>query len=157
MTFIKNQPMDLEYTKGGLKITTDKSKLNLEFIKECLDKTYWAKGIPGEVVKTSIENSITYGVFEDGAQVGFARVVTDKATFAYLADVIIDDKHQGNGLAKWMMECIMQNPSLQNLRLFLLATRDAHKLYGKFGFKPVGDPERFMEIFNPGIYSQSIE
>jgi N-acetylglutamate synthase-like GNAT family acetyltransferase len=146
--------MLLEYQKNDLIISTDQSKLDFNFIHNHLNKTYWAKGIPMEIVKKSVENSIAYGVYQQEKQIGFARLITDKATFAYLADVLISDGFRGNGFAKWLMDCIIKNPEIQGLRLFLLATQDAHTLYQQFGFKPVAEPKRFMEIFKPDIYQQ---
>ncbi len=149
--------MHLEYQKEHFIITTDQSKFDFNFIHRHLKETYWAKGISLEIVKKSTENSISYGVYQQSEQVGFARVITDQATFAYLADVIIAQQLRGNGLSKWLIECIMKNPAVDGLKLFLLATQDAHTLYNKFGFKPVAQPGRFMEIFNPDIYQQKID
>jgi GNAT superfamily N-acetyltransferase len=144
--------MDLEYRKDDFTITTSKSLLDINFIHQCLNNTYWAESIPLEVVIKSIFNSLTYGIFYLGKQVGFGRVITDKATFAYLADVIIEESFRGKGVASWLIDCILANPDLQNLRLILLASRDARKLYQKHGFEQLKDPERFMEIFKPDIY-----
>jgi N-acetylglutamate synthase-like GNAT family acetyltransferase len=146
--------MHLEYQKENLTISTNPTKLDFDFIHKCLNESYWAKGIPLEVVKKSVTNSIPYGVYEKDKQIGFARLITDKATFAYLADVLITADYRGNGFSKWLMECIMKNPEIQDIRLFLLATQDAHTLYQKYGFMPVAEPKRFMEIFKPNIYQQ---
>jgi GNAT superfamily N-acetyltransferase len=137
-----------EYQKDKYTISTDKSRLDTTGMHDYLSNhSYWAKGRSMEQVLLTIEHSLCFGLYHDREQVGFARVITDYATFAYLADVYILEKHRGAGLSKWMMECIMGHPQLQNLRRFMLATRDAHELYRKFGFKPLSKPERWMEIF----------
>ncbi|HEY6554316.1 MAG TPA: GNAT family N-acetyltransferase, partial [Vicinamibacteria bacterium] len=110
-----------------------------------LARSYWAQGIPREVVDRSIEGSLAFGLFEDGAQVGFARVVTDRATFAYLADVYVLESRRGRGLGRWLVECVTAHPDLQGLRRFALVTRDAHDVYRPFGFEPLRAPERYME------------
>ena len=112
-------------------------------------RSFWAEGIPRELVAKSIANSLCFGLFDGGAQVGFARVVTDRATFAYLCDVYVLESHRGRGLGKWLIEAVMAHPDLQDLRRFQLVTRDAHGLYAPHGFAPPGDPEWQMEIFRP--------
>ena len=107
--------------------------------------SYWAQNIPGEKVERFINHSLCYGVYEQKAQIGFARIVTDYTTFAYLMDIFIIESYRGQGLAKWLMECIFAHPELQGLRKWMLATRDAHTLYAKYGFKPVENPEKLME------------
>ena len=126
-------------------------------IHEFLKDSYWAAGIPREVVERSIRGSVPFGVYDGGAQVGFARVVTDCATFGYLGDVFILESHRGRGLSKWLMECIVSHPQLQGLRRWTLATRDAHELYAKFGFKPVARPDSFMELHNAEIYKAPVK
>ena len=127
--------------------STDKKLLNIPLIHDYLSNhSYWAKGRSIEQVRISIENSMCFGVYSGGTQVGFARVITDKSTFAYLADVFILDAHRGRGLSKLLMEEILEHPDLQNLRRFMLATKDAHALYEKFGFKNITRPERWMEM-----------
>lgn len=136
-------------------ITTDKTKLNAHYIHHYLStQSYWAANIPFETVQKSIEGSLCFGVFHDKQQVGFARMITDYATFGYLADVFIDETHRGKGLAKWLMEIIMAHPELQGFRRFMLGTRDAHKLYEKFGFTALTAPERFMQSHFPDRYKQ---
>lgn len=142
-------------TKGNFTITTEKEKLDLDFIHSFLSRSYWANGIPKEVVSKSIEGSLCFGAFENNRQVGFARMVTDKATFAYLADVFIIEECRGRGLSRWLMEVIMAHPELQGLRRILLATRDAHGLYAKFGFTPLAHVDRWMQIHHPDVYNQS--
>lgn len=142
-------------------ISTDKSKLNIQFIHHYLsNESYWAKNIPIETVQKSIDGSFCFAVYmqEDNVQlqqVAFARVVTDHATFAYLADVFVDEAYQGNGLANQMMEFIMNHPELQGLRRWMLATKDAHALYAKFGFLPLDKPERIMGFKPFEIYPET--
>ncbi len=138
--------------KEGFIISTDMEKFDIEFIHSFLTRSYWAAGISTEIVKRSMDGSICFGVFENDKQIGFARVITDKATFAYLADVFIIEKFQGRGLSKLLMEFIMSHPDLQGLRRIMLATRDAHGLYKKFGFTPLTNAERWMQIHRPDIY-----
>jgi len=140
--------------KEAYSISTDKERLDIGFIHAFLSGSYWAENIPVEIVRKSIEGSLCFGVYEAGKQVGFARVITDKATFGYLADVFIDESLRGRGLSKWLMETIMAHPDLQGLRRFMLATRDAHGLYAQYGFTPLGLPDRWMNIHKPGLYRQ---
>jgi GNAT superfamily N-acetyltransferase len=131
---------------AGYTITTDRNRLDLVAIHAFLTRSYWSPGVSIEIVERSIQNSLPFGLFYGAEQVGFGRVVTDKATFAYLADVYILEPHRGQGLSKWLMEVIQGHEELQNLRRFLLATRDAHGLYKQFGFQELANPERMMEI-----------
>src|SRR5208282_2046800 len=141
------------HRRGEFVISTDRSVLDLEVIHGFLTNCYWAKDIPQEVVARSIEHSLCFGIYEgSGAQVGFARVVSDFATVAYLGDVFVLESHRGRGLSKWMMECITQHPALHNLRRWILLTRDAHRLYSQFGFTPVKAPDRYMELHRPDVY-----
>jgi GNAT superfamily N-acetyltransferase len=119
-----------------------------------LRQSYWAEGIPIEIVKRSIENSLCFGVYKTSQQIGFARLVTDYATFAYLADVFILESFRGQGLSKWLMETIVSHPDLQGLRRWMLATRDAHELYRKYGFTAIASPERWMERHFPEVYRE---
>ncbi len=142
----------IEYTKDGFTISTDKSLLDVPAIHDFLaNSSYWARNVPLSTVQKSIENSLCFGIYDDDAdrQVGFARVITDYAVFAYLADVFILEAYRGRGLAKWLMACIVSTPELQNLRRWMLATKDAHGLYAQYGFNPLSKPERFMEAFQP--------
>jgi GNAT superfamily N-acetyltransferase len=143
----------MEYRLGDFLISTDRARLDLNVVHGFLTNCYWAKGIPREVVLRSIEHSLCFGVYDgSGAQIGFARVVSDFATVAYLGDVFVLESHRGRGLSKWLMECVVQHPALQNLRRWILLTRDAHGLYSQFGFTPVKAPERYMEIHRPNVY-----
>jgi len=144
----------IEYRRGEFVISTDRDRLNLGLVHDFLTNSYWAKGIAREIVARSIEHSLCFGVYDSGAQVGFARVISDFATFAYLGDVFVLESHRGKGLSKWLMECIAQHPALQNLRRWVLLTRDAHSLYSKYGFTPVKSPERYMEIHRPDVYKR---
>jgi GNAT superfamily N-acetyltransferase len=134
-----------EYRWDDYVISTDQALLDLDVIQGYLsERSYWAQGRPLAVTQKAIENSLCFGVYEGEAQVGFARVVTDYATFAWLADVFILESHRGRGLAKWLVQCVVAHPDLQGLRQIILATRDAHELYRKYaGFQPV-PPDRFM-------------
>jgi len=154
MNFASTMPETvLEYRRGEFLISTDRARLDLNVIYSFLTNCYWAKGIPAEVVARSIEHSLCFGIYDGGgAQAGFARVVSDYATIAYLGDVFLLESHRGLGLSKWLMECIMQHPALRNLRRWILLTRDAHGLYSQFGFTTVETPERYMELHRPNIY-----
>jgi len=144
----------MEFQGGEWVVSTDRARLDRDLIHRILAHSYWAEGVPRQVVERSLENSLCFGVFEDGVQIGFARVITDYATYAYLADVFILETHRSRGAARFLMECILRHPQLQNLRRWTLVTRDAHALYAKFGFTPLEKPERFMELHNPGVYSK---
>ncbi len=136
-----------EITDGDVVISDDKRRLNHALIHRFLsEQSYWAKGVSVEVVERSIEHSLCFGIYQAGRQAGFARVVTDFATFAWLADVFIVEEHRGGGLGKKLVAAVLAHPRLQGLRRFLLGTWDAHKLYAQFGFAPLEYPERFMEI-----------
>lgn len=127
-------------------ISTSKSKLDIDFIHSFLRKSYWAKNIQRELVETSIKNSVCFGLYMEDTQIGFARVITDYARFAYLADVFIVRKHRGKGLAKWLLSCIMKHPEFKNIKGWMLATQDAHGLYKKFGFHRLYHPEKYMQL-----------
>ncbi len=146
----------VEHRRGEFLISTDPARLDLEVIHEFLTNlSYWAKGIPREILARSIEHSLCFGVYDgSGAQVGFARVISDFATYAYIADVFVLESHRGHGLGKWLMECILQHPALQGLRRWNLTTRDAHELYAQVGFTPLKAPERYMEIQRMNTYEK---
>lgn len=145
----------MERTNGEYLISTDKSKIDITVIHAFLTQSYWAEGIPIAVVKKSIDHSLCFGVYRKTMLVGFARVITDFATFAYLADVFIVPGERGKGLSKWLMELIIAHPELQGLRRFTLATKDAHGLYAKFGFTPFDAPDRWMQIHRPDVYKRN--
>jgi GNAT superfamily N-acetyltransferase len=143
----------MNWQKGEFTISTNKDKMNIAYIHHYLSsQSYWATNIPYDIVQKSVEGSLCFGVFSGEPQVGFARMVTDCATFGYLADVFIDEAFRGKGLSKWLMEVIMAHPELQGLRRILLATRDAHGLYQQFGFTSLSAPERWMQIHFPDRY-----
>lgn len=135
----------------GYEIDTDKSRLDIDLIHQFLATAYWSEGIPREIVLKSIHESDCFGIYGSGGQVGFARVISDHATFAYLADVFILPQERGRGLGKWLLTTILESPNYHNLRRWLLATKDAHDLYRQFGFTEA-PPDRFMEIRYPEIY-----
>lgn len=141
---------DEVFRKKGFSISTNPALLNIDFIYHFLNQeSYWAQGISREKVERSIAESMCFGVYHEGKQIGLARVITDKSTFAYLADVFIIQNYRKQGLAKWLLQTIMVNPDLQNLRRWMLATADAHALYEKFGFSPLNAPQRWMQKFIP--------
>jgi GNAT superfamily N-acetyltransferase len=137
---------------AGYEISTDTARLDIDVIHDFLAHSYWSPGIPRATVERSLENSLCFGVYQGGAQIGLARVVTDKATFALLADVFILEPHRGKGLSKWLMRCVIGHEDLQGLRRLLLLTSDAHGLYSQFGFKELGSPARFMEVLRQDMY-----
>jgi len=136
----------------GYRISSDSSSMDVDAVHAYLTRSYWAEGISRELVAKAIEGSLCFGLFHGEPQIGFARVVTDRATFAYLCDVYVLEEHRGRGLGTCLMEAVTAHHDLQGLRRFLLATRDAHGLYRKLGFTPVARPEIFMEINRPGLY-----
>lgn len=141
---------DEHFLKKGYIISTDKSLIDFDTVYHYLAyDSYWAKGLQVERQKRAIENSLCFGIYKDGKQAGFTRVVTDFATFAYICDVFVLEAHKGLGLSKWMMQVIVQHPDLQGIRRWSLATADAHGLYAQFGFVPLSKPENWMEIFTP--------
>jgi GNAT superfamily N-acetyltransferase len=170
----------LEYRRGDFVISTDRERVSLDVVHGFLTNCYWAKGIPRAVVARSIEHSLCFGIYDESplfgstqgrrlakearpldklmvghgapTQVGFARVVSDLATVAYLGDVFVLESHRGRGLSKWLMECVVEHPALQNLRRWILLTRDAHGLYSQFGFTPLKASERYMELHRPDVY-----
>lgn len=139
-----------QWQRGDYSISTDQSRLELNVIHDYLDnESYWATGRSLETIRRSIENSLSFGLYEGEKQIGFARVITDYATFAWLADVFVLDSFRGQGLGKWLVEVILSHPELQQFRRWVLATRDAHELYRRFGFTELKRPERWMERHDP--------
>jgi GNAT superfamily N-acetyltransferase len=144
-----------EEEKDGFLISTDKFKLNIASTHDYLSNhSYWAAGISFATVEKSIENSVCFGLYENEKQIGFARVVTDKSTFAFLGDVYVLEEYRGKGLSKWLMECVLKHPELQGFRRWMLLTLDAQELYRKFGFKEFHAPERCMELWFPEVYKK---
>ncbi len=140
--------------KDGFCISTDNAKLDIETIHEFLStKAYWCINIPKDKVQTAIQNSLCFGVYQGKKQIGFARIISDFSTIAYLGDVFILEEYRGKGLSKWMMENIMNYPSLQGLRRWILLTGDAHSLYRQFGWTDIVDPTKWMELHNKNVYS----
>jgi GNAT superfamily N-acetyltransferase len=144
-----------ELHHGDILVTTDPARLDIETVHCFLTRSYWAEGIPREVVERSIRHSICFGAFEGDRQVGFARVISDRATFAYVADVFVLPSHRGRSIGKRLMACITSHPELQNLRLWTLFTRDAHGLYRQHGFREARHPDRLMERRQPQPYGVS--
>ena len=140
---------------SAYEFTSDKQLINVEVVHGYLTRSYWSPGVPLEVVKRAIEGSLCFGVLHQSSQIAFARVVTDKATFAYLADVFVLEPHRGMGLSKKLLAYIFSHAELQGLRRFMLATRDAHDLYKQFGFTELLNPARFMELHRPDVYHAS--
>jgi GNAT superfamily N-acetyltransferase len=141
-----------ERVRAGHTVSTDRARIDLELVHRVLGSTYWAAGIPREVVERAIEHSLTFGVYDRERQVGFARVITDFATYAYLSDVFIVEECRGRGLGDWLIESIVRHPQLQGLRRFALFTRDAASLYTRHGFSAIEAPTGYMEILNRDVY-----
>lgn len=147
--------MPNHFRRGEYEISTDPELLDVTAIHAFLAQSYWSPGIPRSVVERAISNSLCFGLYRGAEQAGFARVVTDKATFAYLADVFILEAHRGKGLSKWLMQVVEEHKDLQGLRRFMLATRDAHDLYRQFEFRELANPSSMMEILKPDVYRQA--
>ncbi|MXV50679.1 GNAT family N-acetyltransferase [Pedobacter sp. HMF7647] len=140
----------------SISISTDKNLLDLDLIYDFIGRqSYWAQNIPFETLKRSIDNSLCFGVYDNGSQIGFARVISDNATFAYLADVFIVPEYRGRGLSKMLVSYIISYSELQGLRRWLLATADAHGLYKQFGFTELSQPDNIMEIKNADVYKNA--
>jgi GNAT superfamily N-acetyltransferase len=138
---------------AGYDISTDPERLDMDVIHRFLaEESYWSQNVPRAVVEKAVGNSLCFGVYQGSGQVGFGRIITDKATFALVADVFVLAAHRGKGLSKWLMQCIVGHEDLQGLRRLLLLTSDAHGLYGQFGFGPLGAPSRFMEVLRADVY-----
>jgi GNAT superfamily N-acetyltransferase len=145
----------MEHKNGDFIITTDKARINIQTVHRFLsEESYWAKGISAERVKKSIDQSLCFAILKDNEQIGFARVITDFTTSAYLCDVFVLPAYRGQGLSRRLMEVIVHYPELQGLRRWMLSTADAHGLYRQYGFTELSRPERFMELFNPEAYNQ---
>jgi GNAT superfamily N-acetyltransferase len=146
--------MIFERQRDGFTVSTDPSRLDFEVIHAFLSTSYWAEGIPREILERALRNSLCFGLYSEKNQIGLARVITDAATYAYLCDVYVLPEWRGRGLGMWLMEGVMEHPDLQGLRRFSLVTRDAHELYRPFGFREIEGPGRHMEIARPGLYRQ---
>jgi len=145
---------DIVLYKDEFCISTDKTRLDIDSIHDFLStKAYWSLNIPRERVQKAIENSLCFGVFHNEKQIGFARIITDFSTAAYLCDVYILEDHRGKGLSKWLMEAVMGHPELQGLRRWMLVTGDAHGLYRQFGWTDIAEPSKWMELHNKNVYS----
>ena len=147
--------MTQEWHRGMYVISTDKNRLDLQVIHGFLTTSYWAQGIPLETVRRSLEHALTFGLYLQDQQVGFTKIITDYTTFAYVSDVFILELYQGQGLGTWLMEVVTTHPDLQGLRRWVLATKDAHALYQKVGFRALRFPERFMEILDMDVYQKA--
>lgn len=143
------------WVTGAFTVTCDPARIDLAIVAGFLADSYWAKGIPRATVERSLAKSLCFALLDGDRHIGFARVISDHATIAYLGDVFVLPEYRGRGLAKWLMECVMSHPDLQGLRRWVLATSDAHGLYEKFGFTPLAKPEVFMERHNPDVYVPS--
>ncbi len=153
------QIQNRSWEKESFLISTDKAFLQIDKIHKFLtNEAYWSQDIPKTVVVKSIENSFCFGLYDisaaDKEQIGYARIVTDYASFAWLCDVYVEHSHRNKGLSKWLMTCVMSHPDLQNLRRICLATKDAHELYKKFGFEVTKSPENWMEIKDNDLYKK---
>ena len=144
----------VQWVRGSYTISTDPGRLDLPATAAFLATTPWARDISEPVVRRSIEGSIVFGLYDGADQVGFARVVTDRATFAWVGDVFVLESHRGLGLGRWLMECVLAHPDLQELRRWMLASTTARGLYARLGFSALPAPERFMEIADPGVHSR---
>jgi GNAT superfamily N-acetyltransferase len=141
-----------EWRRGRYSVSTDPSRLDVPATAAFLAETYWAPEIPEPIVRRAIEHSIAFGLYDADRQVGFARVVTDRATFAWVGDVFVLESHRGRGLALWLMRCVLAHPELGELRRWMLASRTALGLYERVGFRPLASPERFVEIADPDVH-----
>ncbi|MEL6384947.1 MAG: GNAT family N-acetyltransferase [Cyanobacteria bacterium J06626_18] len=145
----------MKWERGAFTISDRREDLDDDCIYQFLsDRSYWSKGIPRAIVIKALDSSLCFGVFRGKEQVGFGRVITDRATFAYLSDVFILASYRGQGLGKWLVECMMEHSELQGLRRWMLATADAHQLYQQYGFGPLGKPDMLMEKLDPNVYQR---
>jgi GNAT superfamily N-acetyltransferase len=141
-------PQPLETHRDNLIISTDPARLDVDAIADMLRRAYWAQGRTPEMIARALQHSLAFGLYDGSRQIGLARVVSDYVTFAWLCDVFIHEEYRGRGLGKWLMETVHSHPDLQDLRRWMLATRDAHGLYNQFGWVPLDHPERWMMKFN---------
>lgn len=144
----------MEWTRGEFAVTCDRARFDIGVIHEFLATTYWAAGVPRTTVERAIEHSLCFALLTSGTQIGFARAITDRATFGYLADVFVLEPWRGRGLGEWLVSCVLAHPELANLRRWMLGTRDAHGLYARVGFTPLARPATFMERHDPEVYQR---
>ena len=144
----------LHHERDEFLVSTDPARFDIDAIHAFLTSSYWAAGIPRAVVERAMAGSICFGLYDGHRQIGFARVITDRATFAYLADVYVLEEYRGRGLGTWLVETVIAHPDLRGLRRFVLVTRDAHGLYAKFGFTPIAKPENYMEKHQLDVYGR---
>jgi GNAT superfamily N-acetyltransferase len=147
--------MAIEWQRDEYRLSTDPAAVDTDVVHGFLRESYWARGIPLEIVQRSLAHSLNFSLLHAQQQVGFARVITDYATFAYVGDVFVLPEHRGQRLATWMMQCVVAHPDLQGLRRWCLATRDAQHVYARVGFQPIATPERWMEIRDPAVYQRA--
>jgi ribosomal protein S18 acetylase RimI-like enzyme len=140
------------YERVPYVISTDPARLDVSAVHAFLSNSYWADGIPIDLVRRSLEASLCFGLYSRDGQIGLVRVITDRATYAYLCDVYVLPDYERQGLGRWLMQCVLGSPQLQGLRRWMLVTRDAHRLYERAGFRVAANPERIMEIARPGLY-----
>jgi GNAT superfamily N-acetyltransferase len=141
-----------EWRRGDFVVSDDPARLDKATVVRFITGSYWAAGIPQATMQRAIAHSLCFGLYEGDKQVGFARVVTDRATFGYLCDVFVEESHRGAGLGQWLVACVLEHPDLQGLRRLSLMTRDAHTLYQRHGFKAMADPTIYLEIHRPNVY-----
>lgn len=148
----EDRPTHQRWGRDEFEVDTDPARLDLDVVHGYLQRSYWAEGIPRRTVEASVRRSLCFGLYRGGEQIGFARVISDRATFAWLCDVFVLEEWQGRGLGSWLVECVLAHPELQGLRRLLLATRDAHAVYRKLGFESLARPEAYMERRNRDLY-----
>jgi GNAT superfamily N-acetyltransferase len=144
-----------EWVRGQFVVSTDRGRLDLDAVHGYISTSYWAAGMPRAVLERAVENSLIFGIYDGSRQVGFARAITDLATYAYLSDVFVIEEYRGQGLSKWLMECVLAHPDLQGLRRFALFTRDAQGLYARYGFGPPRGASTYLERWTPDVYAAS--
>ena len=142
----------VEWSRNSFRISCDPHCMDREFVASFLAGTYWAKDTPRPALEKSLDGSICFSLLDSGKQIGFARVISDRATIGYLNDVFVVPEYRGRGLGTWLVECALGHPDLRGLRRWILVTRDAHELYRKLGFRPLSRPETFMELRNPDVH-----
>ena len=143
----------LRWSRDSFVVSCDPADQDVDVIHAFLSDSYWAKGVPRDTVARSVRNSLCFALRDGARQIGFARVISDRATIAYLGDVFVLPEYRGRGLGKWLVECVMSHPELQGMRRWILGTLDAHELYRPFGFTPLAEPTRMMERRDPNVYA----